>query len=246
MGKLYKYAFLNNRNLRLVSLGIIVFGNIALALIAKMGYAAEVVATVFSSLILTFAVVCVVVDTISIEKALFKSPSAYITHLTPQPAWKKLLSYSSVTWLYGIVIFVLALLGLLWQSFTLSNYSPDMSMLYGNAGEVILPALAIVLGVIYICVFAYYWEALNASLFSSKKGGKLLAVLVAIASVYVLSQLNWVFLAFGSFEFQGIFVFVNLNLGINAGTIVYFGLLVVKSVALFIATAHLLERRINL
>jgi hypothetical protein len=92
----------------------------------------------------------------------------------------------------------------------------------------------------------FFARAIRASVLHSASGGGILALLCAAAVVCVLSYMDFALLPMGSLQRYGIVFNITLTMGLNGGTAAYLLLSLMKCAVLFVWTARLIERRINL
>ena len=207
------------------------------------GYAGNITAVALSALALCAVFVVNVIADLGAIRTLFCAPAGYFYALTPQPRWRVLLSRVIFILVWDNVTLYIALAGLLVQTSLLVNAS-------AIAGEISSSDvwLAVLLALYYALVLlaVFFAAAIAKGPLFRAPGRGFLGFLVFCAVIYAHSLLNLVLTPLSSASHYGVFTTITIQTGANAGMIGFLILLVAELVALFCATAYLMERKVNL
>ncbi|MDR1205803.1 MAG: hypothetical protein LBL26_10050 [Peptococcaceae bacterium] len=249
MLKQFKYALRETGALRLGTFAGVVAVNAVFFVLASIfsdiGWP-RVSAIVFSSLALCAVAGCCVVADISTFRGIFHPDRADYVLLTPAGGAEILSGRVLIMVLADLINLAAGIAGVLLQSLRRVEINWEM-FAEDIAADVIVPSLMLILLFYLMLTLALFFaRAMRASVFHSVAGGGILASLSGAAAVYVLSFMDFALLPLGSLQRHGTFFVIMLDLGFNWGVAAFLLLSLVKCAVLFVLTARLIERRINL
>jgi hypothetical protein len=251
MLKLIKYSARQGLGMRLWTLAaVLVLNGVFISLgAAGVHIAAAIIGVVLSSLALAGVFVVVVIADVLMLRSLFSAPVAYPTLLVPEPGWKTLLSRIIPMAVFDILSLTIGIAGIVVQAIALDDrtisllavFKPDFEfdVLLTTGIYVIATYLLLILSICFV------WVLIKSVFFRTKLKG-LLAVASFFAAHYLLSLLLLPLLAVTPYDRFGFFFYIGISAGFNAGAICYLLLLLLQTFILFVVTARLIERRINL
>jgi|GEM_PF-646274 len=254
----FKYAFLQSMTLRLTALAIVVLFNLVFGLLGYfriINNAVITTAVVFSSLSIAGLFVINIIADVKSFNGIFGSPEGYLNALTPVKGRYTLFARAAAAVVEDNLALIVAVCGVVLQSFILTGLINRSVSALGasltiqantSLGEIISAVGAVMLGYAYIIMLILFGVALKNSVFFGIRGKSWLGLLGVAAAAWVLNLLNFILWPFASFDRFWFIYSVNLTQGINAGTIVYALINLIRVVALYCATSALLERRLNL
>jgi len=249
----FKYAFLAGLFFRGPVFIVIFVMNTTFIILGSLGLlppAAHITAVSLGGVAIAVMLAANIGGDIAVARRMFLAPEAYLHALTPVPRRKILLASILVMALMDIVSMAAVIFSEVWLSFNLAG---------GGLWQVVLDALAanpehLTMGVwIILLGIAGYLLLLNVILFSvtAKKSflftmpaSGLLAFLTACLCMYAASLLQLLLAPFGVLHRYGLLFIITLGGG--AGLPLYILLTLAEAVALFIFSAKLLERKVNI
>jgi hypothetical protein len=249
MLKQFKYALRETGALRLGTFAGVVAVNTAFFVFASIfsdiGWP-RVSAIVFSSLILCAVVGCCIVADISTFRGIFHPDRAGYVLLTPAGGAEILGARVLTMALADIINLAAGITGILLQSLRRVEINWER-FAEEIAPDVIVSSLVMIFLFYLILTLALFFaRAMRASVFHSVAGGGILGSLSAAAAVYILSFIDFALLPLGGLYRRGLFFSITLELGFNWGMAAFLLLSLIKCAVLFVLTARLIERRINL
>lgn len=243
----FKYSIRPFLKMRLSALGAVVVVNLILAICGVMGAyrsGGQITAVVTASLLLTAVFAVNIIADFETIQHLFSSTRGNNVFLTPAPRWQILLGRVVAIVLPDVIGFVLGTAGIVVQALILAGI-PELTLSYELSGAGW--ALAAILVNYLIAVLVIFFACtLSKTLFFAKSGRALLGIAGAAAILYLFSLLDLLLIPFGSVYTYGVFVSITVYSGFTPGMLVYLLLQIVKAFALFYASAHLMERKMNL
>ncbi|MCL2018262.1 MAG: hypothetical protein FWG70_00760 [Oscillospiraceae bacterium] len=250
----FKYAFLtalHTRGFVFAAVSLVMITFIVLGSMGLLPMAAHITAVSLGGVGIAVMLMVNMISDISITNRLYSSQKAYLYALTPMPRWKYLLASCVARVILDVVTTAVVIIGEVWLSLNLAGVAAWdefwRAIRYANVLDVmyvVLFALLILSGFIFLTVLDFFWYATRGSIFFKKPLSWLWAFLLCLGCLYVVS-LSWLILApLATISRWGIFFTVTLNgaAGIAACTLLILG----AAAALFILTAKLTERRLNI
>ena len=180
---------------------------------------------------------------------MFAVPEAYLYALTPAPRWKILLASVVTATVLDFVTMAIVITAEVWLSFILAGREiwrtiwdlqskSGFGFLYGFWCALLLAAGYL----LFMIIILFSITAKKSILFRFPASG-LLAFLLACAACYVISLLQLLLLPFGAVDRYGLLIMLNLETNVMPFSVL---LTLLDSVALFVITSKLLEKKINL
>jgi hypothetical protein len=247
-----KYAFLSGFHMRGIAFAVVFAVNFVFCALATAGLlplAAQITAVAVSGMSVAVMFIFNVIRDIAVFHRMFAAPGAYLYALTPVPRWKTLLSSVIAVTVMDVVSMTVACIGTVWLSLTLAG--EGIMRLFWDAvrnsgSEVffgILMVLLLLAGYLLFLTAILFCVTMRKSVFYPIPAGGLLTALTAVGVFYAVSVTPLLLAPFGSVTW--FFGFITVSLG-GAGLVMYLLLTLLQAAALFIATAILMERKINL
>ena len=213
------------------------------------GLGGKITAVTLSSLMFTvWLMVCFIAD-YEMIKSLFSVPKGYLVFLTPVARWKILLARLAAILTWEIPGFVIGVIGIIAQSFILSNIR--FSILFDSSnysGQEFMIMFIFWLMFEYVILFLtiFFMVTLAKSIFFSKRARALLGIVSGILIHYIMSFLDLLLIPFATVTRFGVFIYIQITSFTSPAFYVYMVLLVIKAAILFYITSYLMERKINL
>ena len=253
MKALFKYTIRADMSGRLIAFAAILVMNLAFIIPGLFGLlplAAKITAISLSGTAIGVMAVFNIIGDISIIRSMFYAPGAVFYALTPAPRVKRLCAGVTVMTVMDLVTMTVSIVSVVVLALILGNDYVDQSiwvMVREVAfAEVLRVGITIAHGValyIFVMMLIIFGIAMRKSVFYSKRAGGLLAFLVAFG-VYYLSTVSGLLVApFGHVSF--FFGFITVTVG-YLGMGMYALLILLFAAAMFVLTARLMERKINL
>lgn len=256
MFKQLAYEFRVRRSLRLITLAAVVAFDLALYfLFARgnmLGAAGHVLAIVFSSLSLaTLLAIGLFCDFDAVHR-LFAPPAAYHVQLAPVSPFSLLGSRVLINLVQDLVFVIVGVCGLLLQLTAI--FPPEDGFTFATIAQVLFAPeqltylIQSALVYIQLVLVIYFGVTLSSTLLGSMRGRKPLAVLIAIALMYVLPQLNLVLFPLnnGTVFQYGVFMTFEILPLPSLAAFLMLALELVKCVALYLVSGKLMERKLNI
>ena len=245
----YSLSLKTRISLRLALLVFMIALNIIFALCGLTGIygtAGNITAVTLSSLAFcAWLVVCVLAD-YEIIKSLFSAPKGYHIFLAPVSSRKILFGRLAAILTWDIPGFVIGVVGIMVQTFLLSDISFSVfNGIKNPVGEIML-LLAGLLQFILLFLIIFLMTALTKSIFYSNRVRALLGILGGILIYYIMSWFDLILLPFTTFNRYGLTLSINITSGNYLAMGIYLALLLLKAAILFYITSYLMERKINI
>jgi len=253
MKALIKYTIRADMSGRLIAFAAIFVMNLAFIIPGLFGLlplAAQITAVSLSGTAIGVMSVFNIIGDISIIRSMFFSPGAVFYAITPAPRKKRLCVGLTTMFLTDFITMTFSIVSVVILALILGNDYVDGSI-WVMASEsfphiapnVIIPIAQGVVYYLFVMMLIIFGITMRKSVFYSKRAGGLLAFLVAIG-IYYLSTVSALLVApFGHVSF--FFGFITVTVG-YLGMGLYVLLILLFAVALFILTARLLERKLNI
>ncbi|MCL2634830.1 MAG: hypothetical protein FWD34_10000 [Oscillospiraceae bacterium] len=258
MSKQLKYAARTGLDIRLIALGVTVVLNVVFGILGMAGITGEgwqTAAVSFSAFSLVAILVVSIIVLSQSYMSVYQAPLAHTTLLTPVKRWKIILSRIITIVVLDLFSWVIGITGIVWQALILAediDFSIGVSMdstvhvLAVGIGYAAVYILAAVIGYTLFVTLVFYIGAIEKCLFAGKRLGKLMGIGVCLATIYLINLTDLLMAPFAHISRHNVFFTVTINPGINAGLIALMILYLIKVAALFLITAKLTERKINL
>lgn len=247
-----KYSARNGLNQRLYALCFFVGVNVVCGILGGFniyGNGWKTTAVVFSSIGLGALVIASIIADVQSVKSLYDAPDAYTTNLAPVKGWKILLGRIIPMLVFDIVSVLIGVAGILLQTSILSGWDIIFKSDYLSYGEIFSQifwlALIIILAYLLIALLVFFFGALTKSVFYRLRFRWFFAAVATIAVFYVMSWFDLSLALVCPLERTRWFFSVWVTMGLNSGMIGYLLLGVVKCVLVFVPTAYLIERKLN-
>ena len=248
----FKYAFLSGIQIRVyffavifvVDLTFIVLGSLGLlpaaALITAVSLGGVAIAAMFAANIIGDVAIC---------RRMFSAPEAYLHALTPVPRWKTLLASVITMAALDIITMAFVIISEVWLSFNLAGIrgtvieyfrtNVDASiLLYG-----LWAALLIIAGYLLTVTLILFCITAKKSILFKRPASGLLAFLLGCLCVYAISISQLILAPLGTISRYAIFIILTFT---SAVIPFYILLILADTAVLFVITAKLMERRINI
>jgi len=248
----FKYAFLAGLHTRGPVFGVIMIMNLVFIALGSAGwlpFAASVTAVSLGGVAIAVMMAFNIISDVSVAGHMFSAPSAYIFALSPSPRGKTLFAGVVTMALMDIATMAAVIASEAALSFNLAGEPAGLlvreafSQNAAAFAQGLYLTLLLIAGYLLTLMIIMACVAAGKSLFYGKRGGKLLTALFAIGIIYVVSASPLLLAPLGGVSRFGPFFTITLG---QAGLVCYVVLLLVQAAALFVLTARLLERKINI
>jgi len=248
----FKYAFRAGLSPRMYAFAIILVMNLAFivpGLLGVLPVAAMITGVSLGGTAIAVMIAFNIAGDISITRTIFTPPGAVFYALTPAPRRDRLIASVLTMIVMDFVTTAIAITGVIVLALNLGSHYSGMSLMemlrydtiyFGDIGLLIagvLVAYLLITSVVFFC------RAMRKSVFFSKRAGGLLTFLTAAGVVYGISVAPLLLAPFGTVTGYGLFFTVTLG---QTGMYMYSLLLLIIAAVLFVLTARLIERKINL
>jgi len=248
----FKYAFLTGLNLRIGAFAVICAMNFVFIVLGSLGllpFAAHVTAVSLGGIAIAVMLAFNIVSDISIVGRMFSAPGAYLYALTPAPRWKTLLPGVIAMFVLDAVTMTVVIAGEVWLSFNLAGDHFGgiiREAIVSNVSEVLFGLWYVALlcaGYLLVVMMIVFCVSVKKSLLHGKRTGGVLTTLLAGILVYAVSLSPLLLTPLGTVNRFGLFFVITLG---RTGTIMYVLLTFVQAAILFVLSASLMERKINI
>ena len=250
----FKYTFINGLYVRGTIFAVIFLINLVFITLGALGLlplAAMITGVSLSGVAVGVMSVTNIVSDIGILRRLFSAPGAYLHALTPSPRWKILLASVLAILVMDVVSMTVAITGVTWMSLILAGNFYDITSLFRYLSLIDVPVvlygigsiLSVIAGYLLFLMIILSCIVVKKSVFYQKRGGVFFTVLFVIGVLYLLSLSQFLLAPFGHISRDWWYFTVHIG---GAGVIAYGILTFIQATALFLASAHLMERKINI
>lgn len=248
----FKHAFLAGvytRGIAFLIIFAVNFAFIALGSLGLLPFPAHITGVALSGVAVSVMFVFNVVSDIAILRRMFVPPGAYVYALIPEPRWKTLFAGVAAITVMDIVTMAVSVGGVVWLSINMAgNVIRDSvrDIVRVNASDILFGLWLIlfaVAGYLLFLMIILFCVTMKRSVFYQKPAAGLLAVLTGFGLFYIASLLPLLAAPFGAVSRLGTFFMVSLG---RTGLVVYTLLILAQAAALFIMTAKLMERKMNI
>jgi len=188
-----------------------------------------------------------IIGDVAIARRMFRAPDAYLCALTPAPRRNTLLASLIAMLVMDFVSLAVVIGGEVWLSLNLAGQYIGSVIWGGTDGVNFLPGLWALLyalfGYLLIVLIILFCVTAAKSVLYKKAASGLLAFLLGCGCVWLWNLLNLVLAPFGQVDRFGVFFTVYLG---SAGAAPLILLTALEAAGLFILTANLMERKMNI
>jgi hypothetical protein len=249
----FKYAFLSGLYVRGITFAVVFIMNTVFIILGSLGllpFAAHVTAVSLGGVAIAVMLAANIGGDVAIARRMFSAPEAYLYALTPVPRWKTLFASVITMTVMDIITLAFVIFTQVWLSLNLAGKNILNLVLENvrmNAPEhlywlwgipLLIAGYMLIIMIILFCV-----TAKNSILYKLPVSG-LLALLLAIGCIYIISLLQLILAPLGVIQTYGLFIV--LSFSSRAALPLYAMLVLLEAAALFVLTAKLLERRLNI
>ena len=248
----FKYIF-RAEMLRLIVFAVILVVNLTFIILGAFGVlplAARIVAVSLSGTAIGTMVVFNIIGDISIINRIFNPPGAVFYALTPAPRKDRLLASIISMFVMDIVTLAASILGVIFLGLNLGAYYTGISvsemMRFGEFEPLSIGLLSgsiFMTGYLYIVTLILFCKAVRRSVLYNKPAGGLLAFLLAVGVVYVANIANFLLAPFGTVSRY--YTFFTIDVG-YLGMGMYAVLTFIFAAVMFVMTARIMERKLNI
>ena len=259
----FKYIF-RAELMRLIVFAVILAVNLVFVVLSAFGVlplAARIVAVSLSGSAISVMFIFNIIGDVSIINRLFSPRNAVIYALTPSPRKNRLIASIISMTIMDFVTMTVSILGVVFLGLNLGSYWTGNSIsemlwwgsysYYGFSyygffdvlSSIILPFALLLGGYLYLITLIVFCKAVRKSVLYNKPAGGFLAFLVAVGILYITNIATFLIAPFGHISrFFTFFVIDVGRLGIGMYTLLMFIIVAV----MFVLTARLMERKINI
>ena len=237
------YGAKNRLHLRVIALLAVIAVNLLLLPLTARGFIMPVIVSSFLFIYISAANLFVSFSNLN---RVFEPPNSYFTVLAPVPSWKILLgniipaalfdSIGFAVGIAGIIFNSLNLIGMTWQDNIGYEIEHIGSFLYVAASGIAMYSLVLMAFV--------FWKTVSKSIFFRFPVRGLFGAAAVIAALFVVNWLNSLLIPFGTVNRFWVFFSISVypsGLNMFLVTMVTF----LQAAVLLIASAYLMDRRIN-
>ena len=245
-----KYSARYGLELRLFTFLAVIVLNVAFAFLGYnniYGTGGKITAIVLSSLAATgVCVVCLIADIQSV-RGIFSAPTGYNMGLVPVAGWKILLGRIIPMVAFDLVSIAAAASGVVIQTFIHTRLSLQAVGAVIDSGYLLWSGAAVFLEYLSFLNLIFLTLAISKSVLFRFRGRGFLTFLafLLIAYAHTLSYLVLGLVAPLSYYGYGLFT-ISIYAGLNVGMVSYLLLTLLTSGVMFLLTARMIERRLNL
>ncbi|MCL2088062.1 MAG: hypothetical protein FWH14_01130 [Oscillospiraceae bacterium] len=252
MKSIFKYAFLQNRRLRVSVFAVMLGINLVFSILSLSGIAPGPVMilgiTLSSIAIGAVFIINIIADALTL-RSIFGTPHGYNYALAPVKSGKILLANVVSIIVQDCIALSVAIFGVVIQSL---SFTKTLGLVFDSlqAGDALFWSFFItiftLLAYAFLLMLVVFGISLKNSLFFSSRLSPLLAFIGVIISIWVLGILDILLIPFGDVSYVFMFVNVTLIPGFNIASLIYAIVIAAKTTLLFLASSRLIERKANL
>ncbi len=248
----FKHAFFSGLNARGGVFAVIFVINLTFIILGSLGLlpdGVKITAVSLGGVAVAVMIAANMIGGVSIIRQMFVAPGAYLYALTPTPRKNMLLASVIAMAVMDVITMVIVIIQEVWLSLLLVGDDMirdiwDTITAEASKNPSIVVSIGILItGYLLILMIILFCVAAKKSLFYQKPAGGLMTALLAIALGYVVSLTPLLLAPMSAVSRLGIFFTVNSN---STGAAIYALLLFLESAVLFVLTARLMERKINI
>ena len=250
----FKYAFISGLHIRGIVFAVILIINLFFIILGLLGLSplpAMITGVALSGMGISVMTITNIISDIGIIRRLFAAPGAYVYALTPTHRGSTLLASVAAIAVMDIVSMTVVTTGVTWQGLMLAGRYVDIWGFIRNFHIFDGSYFAFITGVVlttfagYLLVLMFITACIvvKRSIFYQKSAGVLLTALCAIGALYVFSLSNFLLVPFGYVSRDLWFFTVSID---GSASIAYGILTLIQAFALFLVSAKLMERKLNI
>ena len=249
----FKYAFKTGLYARSGVFAVIFVMNlvfIILGLFDLLPYAAHITAVSLGGVAIAVMMAFDIVGDVAVIRRMFSAPDAYLHLLTPVPRRKILLASVIAMAIMDFITMAVVIIGETLLSFNLAGVEKIWNIVISTLREnpsdllyILYGTLLLIAGYLLVMMIILFCVTAQKSIFFRMPASGLLVFLLGCACVYIVSLIQLILAPFGSVNRYAIFIMVTIN---GAALPAYILLLLVEAAALFVITAKLMERKMNI
>jgi len=248
----FKYAFLNGLSIRGITFAVILIMNAAFIILGftlRLPFAVHVVFMSLGGIAVAAMFAANIGSDIIMIRRMFASQDAYLQALTPAPRWKTLLANVITMMCMDIFTMFIAIVSItcisfnfigndIWQNFW------DILLSENYSVYIILSVKAMIACYLLFVMVILFCAAAKKSFLYKLPASGFLAFLLALVCFYIVSLLQIVILPMSSVQVFGIFIMLSPNSAAAFPLLILLTFL--EAAGLFVLTAKLIERKINI
>jgi len=247
----FKYAFRAGMSPRLYAFAVILVLNLAFIIPGMLGLlplAAMITGVSLSGTAISVMLVFNIIGDISIIRTMFHSQSAVLYALTPAPRRTRLIASITAMTVMDFVTMFVSIIGVSILGLNLGSTYSGMTIMgilsYAGTARYSLISLAILLAFyLFIIMLVIFCRAMRKSTFYNKRAGGFLTFLLAVGILYIFSASPLLLAPFGTVgRFYGFFTVTLGYLGMG----MYALLMLIFAAVMFVLTANIMERKMNI
>ena len=244
------YSIREHLSSRLIALLVLLGVNLLFAILtigASQGSGVMITAVVFSSLALAYAIILNMLVSFAGVHEVFSAPKGYHVLLAPVPAWKIILGRALPSAVIDIAMMAIGIPLVVWHSLRLAGMPGSTVTQHASLTRDILFGVVVVLAGYMVLLMAYcFFRSLSKSLLHRLPLRNFLGILLTFAALWVVgSATNLLLLPFGRVEVWGFLVHISLGSSAMA-RLMYILVSLLQAAVFFLASARLMERRLNI
>ncbi len=248
----FKHAFLSGLYARggvFAVIFVINFIFITLGSLGLLPFAAQVTAVSLGGVAIAVMMAANIIGDVIIIRQMFVAPGAYLYALTPRPRRNILLVSVLTMAVMDIVTMAVVITSEVWLSLMLAGdgiISVVWSAIIMNPSEIpfIVSSIAILIaGYLLIMMIILLCVAMKKSIFYQKPAGRLMNVILTLGICYAVSLTPFLLVPIGAVSRFGLFFTITID---SRGAALYALLTLIESAVLFVLTARLMERKLNI
>ena len=253
MKALFKYTIRADISGRLIAFAAILVINIAFIIPGLLGFlplAAKITAVSLSGTAIGVMAVFNIIGDISIIRSIFYAPGATFYTLTPAHRSKRLCAGVTTMTVLDIVTMTFSIVSVVVLALILGNDYVDRSIWLMVREVAIVEALSVIITIahgialyLFVMMLIIFGITMRKSVFYNKRAGGLLAFLSALGVWYLSTFTALLVAPFGHVSF--FFGFITVTVG-HLGMGLYVLLILLLAVAMFVLSARLMERKMNI
>lgn len=219
---------------------------LVLTLGASPGSGVMITAVVFSSLALAYLIMVNMFVSFAGIHEVFSTPKGYHTLLAPVPSWKIILGRVVPAAVIDTLMMAVGIPLVVWQSLRLAGMTNDITQHVNIVQDILFGVIVVFVGYSFLLTAYCFFRTISKSLLHRAPLRNFLSVLATFVALWVVTSLtNLLLLPFGRVEIWGPLVNINLYPS-PIVRLMYILVLLLQAAVFFLASARLMERRLNI
>lgn len=250
----FKYAFLAANQIRGITFAVIFVINTVFIILGALGWlptAAKITAVSLGGAAIAVMLAANIVCDVLTMRRMFASPESYLYMLTPSPRWKILFSSVIAALAMDLVSMTVVITQEVWLAMILNGNGRQIREAFLTAVKQepailqysIYGILLLIAGYLLVMMIILFSVTARKSFLYKLPASGLLSFLLACACVYAVNLLHVVLIPFGTVTRFRMFFIISIG---SSAMPFYILLLLLEAAGLFILTAKLMERKINI